>query len=367
MKQTKFIFLFIAAFSMLLTSCDNGLGTKYIYKNKVLVLNQGNFTAQDASVYMYDEDEKVMVPNAYARANNNTKLGATLMSGTFSNYGVGYLLCSNPDKIEVINVVTLQTLTEPITTNLANTREIALGNKYLYVTNAGEDFVESPDKMREYTNSYVSIYDLSNNSFVAKVDVGSDAQGVVFADGYAYVGTKAGIVKISSGGSNFYAEEAYADEEYTGAVKYLCYYNNMIYASIPGYGIIEYDPSRGKTVKRYPMAESLNYDGYFTMDRFGYIYTFSTDWANSSSVVYKLDVNTGNKSQIKESDIISGIGISGYSGNIFTAETNGFMTNSTMYVNNTQNGTLVDTQIAGIGTFRYLSFSYLEEDTSEEK
>ena len=227
MKQTKFILLFIAAFSMLLSSCDMGNSTQYIQKNKVLVLNQGNYKSQDASVYIYDEDEKTMIPNAFARANNNTKIGATLMSGTFSNYGVGYLLCSNPDKIEVINVVTLQTLTEPITTNLANTREIALGNKYLYVTNAGEDFVESPDKMREYTNSYVSIYDLSNNSFVAKVDVGSDAQGVVFADGYAYVGTKAGIVKISSGGSNFYAEETYADEEYTGAVKYLCYYNNM--------------------------------------------------------------------------------------------------------------------------------------------
>ena len=353
---------------MLLTSCDMGNGTQYIQKNKVLVLNQGNYTAQDASVYIYDEDEKTMTPNAFARANNNTKIGATLMSGTFSNYGIGYLLCSNPDKIEVVNVVTLQTLCNPITTGLSNTREIVLDAQYIYVTNAGEDFVEDSYGIREYTNSYVSVYDPSDNSLIKKIELGSDAQGMLCRDGFVYVGTKEGIVKITpSGGKTFNQTEPYADEEYTGAVKYLCYYNELIYASIPGYGIIAYDPMKERTVARYPVADYLDSVGYILMDNAGNIYTYATDWSTNTSAVYKISTTTGNVSTVLSGESIYSLGISHYSGNMFTSESNGFSTNSTMNVTNLQNNSLVDTQFAGIGTFRYLFFTYYDEDTSEKE
>ena len=114
MKQFKFIILLAAVASALFSACTPWQSVEYEQKNRVVILNQGNYTAQDASVYIYDEDTKEMTVNAYSKANNNTKLGATLMSGTYSMYGFGYLLCANPDKIEVVNILTMQSLSNPI-------------------------------------------------------------------------------------------------------------------------------------------------------------------------------------------------------------------------------------------------------------
>ena len=365
MKQFKFTLLLVAAFSVLMTSCDTGPGIKYIQKNKALILNQGNYLSQDASVYVYDEDTKTMTPNAFARANNNTRLGATLMSGTYSNYGIGYLLCSQPDKIEVINVLTMKTLTNPIKTNLMNTREIALDYEYIYVTNAGSDYIELPNGFYEYTKSYVSIYNQANNNPVDTVHVGSDAQGLVFANNAVYVGTKAGIVKLVKDGSSITKEDVYTDTEYTGAVKYLCYYNNTIYATVPGYGILAYDPSSDRVLKRYSVPEIIGFDGYMTMDMEGNLYTFATNYAEQSSVVYKFNPVTEEVSQIFEGENLNSLGVSPYSGNIFTSEANGFQTNSTIYITNPKQPLANEMTTGGVGTFRYLFFTYYEEDKSE--
>ncbi len=374
MKQFKFVLLLLAAFSILSTSCEPISQTKYVQKNKVLVLNQGNYKSQDGSVYVYDEDTKIMTPNAYAKANNNARLGATLMSGTYSSYGIGYLLCSNPDKIEVINVLTMQTLSNPIEQNLLNTREIALGTEHIFVSNAGTDYVELADGSWEYINSYVSVYNQSNNNAVDTIHVGSDAQGMIYYNNALYVGTKAGIVKLEKNGDKYVKESTYTDEEYPGAVKYFAYYNNLLYASIPGYGIIAYDPNDEKVRERYPVAECLDSNGYITMDTEGNIYTFATkytaDWSDvESSCVYRLNTKTGETVKLFDGEYLYSVGISPYSGNVFTSEANGFMSNSTVNIFNPKTETSVDNKTAGIGTFRYLFFSYYEEDTNstEEK
>ncbi len=368
MKQFKFTLLLIVALTTIISSCDTGSNIKYVQRNKVLVLNEGNHLAQDGSVYVYDEDTKMMTPNAFAKANNNKKLGATLMSGTFSNYGIGYLLCSNPDKIEVINVLNMKTLTNPIEANLSNTREIALGGEFIFVTNAGETRVENPDGSYSYTESYVSVYNASNNNPVDTIHVGTDAHGMLYFENALYVGTKEGIVKLRRDGSRFVTEEVYQDEEYTGAVKHLCYYNNRIYASIPGYGVIEYDPYDDRTRNRFDMANCLDpYTGYITIDSEGRLYSYATDWDSETSGIYVLSLATGELEEIYSGMNLYSVGVSTYSGNLFTSEANGFATNSTMDIIDLKTGYSVGSQTTGIGTFRYLFFSYFEEDTTTEE
>lgn len=374
MKQFRFTLLLLAVFSILSTSCEPLSSTNYVQRNKVLVLNQGNYLSQDGSVYVYDEDAATMTPNAYAKANNNTRLGATLMSGTYSNYGIGYLLCSNPDKIEVINMLTMQTLSNPVETNLLNTREIALGDEHFFVTNAGTEYEVQEDGSYEYINSYVSIYDQSNNNPIDTVHVGSDAQGMIYYNDKLYVGTKEGIAILEKDGSKFTYAGTYTDEEYPGAVKYFAYYNNLLYASVPGYGIIAYDPADEKVRERYPVAYCLDSNGYITMDSEGNIYSFATkynaDWSSiESSNVYRINTKTGEAGEIFDGEYLYSVGVSPYSGNIFTSEANGFQSNSSVNIIDPKTATSVATKTAGIGTFRYLFFSYWEEDdtTTEEK
>ncbi len=370
MRHFKFFLLLVAAASVLFTSCNPISNTKYIQKNKVIILNQGNYLSQDGSVYIYDEDTKDMTVRAYARANNNTSIGATVMSGTYSRYGFGYLLCSNPDKIEIVDILTMKTLSNPIEKNLSNTREILLGGEYIFVTNAGDKFTEDEYGIREYTDSYVSIYFQNNNALKDTIHVGSDAQGMICVDSYLYVGTRDGIVKIQYDGSDFKKVGIYQDEEYTGAVKYLCYSNNLIYASVPGYGVYAYDPIDGRTREHYDMADELDSNAYITLFEKD-IYTFSTtyepDYTVASSNVYKLNLDSGEITNIYDGEYVYGVGVSPATKNMFISEANGFTTNSMINIVNTQTESVINTPTAGVGAFRFLFVSYYEEDKSEEQ
>lgn len=373
MKQFKFIFLLAVAASALFAACTPWQGIEYVQKNRVIILNQGNYTAQDASVYIYDEDTKEMTVSAYSKANNSTKLGATLMSGTYSIYGYGYLLCANPDKIEVVNILTMQTLSNPIKEKLSNTRDITLAGEYILVTNAGQDYTVNEDGSWEYTNSYVSIYNINNHSFKDSINVGSDAQGIICVNSTAFVATKDGIVKIEYDGTTFKKTGVYQDEHFTGPVKCLVADNNYIYASIPGYGILVYNPYEDKTVKRYEMAEMLDSNANITLGPDNCIYTYATtfsptDWSVENSNVFKLNLTTGETSHIYNGEYVYGVGVSPYSGNVFISEANEFQTNSTIYINKPdQSETLVDRQFAGIGAFKFLFVRNFEEVKQTEQ
>lgn len=372
MKQFKFIFLLVAAACAMFTSCSTWDGTEYVQKNRVVILNQGNYTSQDASVYIYDEDTKEMTVAAYAKANNNTRLGATLMSGTFSMYGYGYLLCSNPDKIEVVNILTMQSLSNPIKEQLSNTREITLGGEYIFVTNAGQDYVVKEDMSYEYTKSYLSIHNMKNNSLKDTIHVGSDAHGVVCVNSCVYVATKDGIVKIKYDGTNFKKDGVYKDEEFTGTIKQLATDNTYIYASVPGYGILVYDPYEDKVRRRYEMPDKIdNLTGYMTLGADNCLYTCATtysptDWSVEKSNAYKVDLTTHEITQVYDGEYVFGVGFSPYSGNLFISEANEMQTNSTINISNPKLQSIVDRATAGVGAFKFMFISSYEEKPEQE-
>ncbi len=365
-KLHSFLLLALAAVTALSSCSDNNDMPNYVTKNKVVILNQGNYMAQDASVYVYDESTKEITPNAYATANNGTKLGATLMSGTFTQGGAAYLLCANPDKIETVSILDMTSVNRAVNDGIKNPREAVVGGAYLFVTNAGEERTDLGNGYYEYNKSYVSIYDISNivPTLHQSVQVGSDAQGLAFFDNTIYVATKDGMVIIEKEGSNFIKRDTYKDSEYTGAVKYICAINDRIYASVPGYGIYEYDPYDKKVRKRYNNLP-LSYDGYITADFTGNIYSIATTYDNNWNVVssgaYQLNTSNGNVTTIYNGENVFSVGVSNYTGYVYTSEANGFITNSTMTVTNALTHEHVDTKTTGIGTFRYLFYNYVEQ------
>ncbi len=368
MKLVKNSLLLLIAAVILFAGCDsNNGGNKqdYIANNRVLILNQGNFESHDGSICLYDEDTKDFIPDIYSSANNGAKIGSTIMSGTFTVGGAGYLLCANPDKIIVINLANIQAVNTLEDANgIISPREIAVGGSYLFVTNAGNEYTDLGTGYREYTKSFVSIYEISNiiPKFVTKIDVGSDAQGLAFFDNTLYVATKDGIATIEKEGLAFVKRSTYKDQEFTGAVKYLCITNNKLYASVPGYGVYEFDPYDKKTRKRYKDLP-LDWDGYITSDLMGYVYSFATtygqNWEVVSSGAYQLNPSNGTIATVIQGKNIFSVGASPYSGNIFTSEANGFVTNSTVNIVKGNDFSKVDSQTAGIGTFRYLFYSYI--------
>lgn len=368
----KVFLLFALVLTVAFTSCNSSNNIRTIQHNNVAILSQGNYTEQNASVYLYDEDSKEMTPFAFQNANGHA-IGATLMSASFNSAGIGYLLCSNPDKIEIVDITTMKSIVkDALTDGLSNTREILAVGAYFFVTNAGTEYEVAEDGSYVYTNSYVAVYNAANNSLVKKIEVGSDAHGMTFyatssTEGVLFVGTRDGVVSINCTHGEFNKEpEIITDSQYTGNVRYLCNVNNTIYASVPGYGIFAFDPVTRGTLWRSDVP--LDFNGYITADREN-IYTYATlynsDWSIASSNIYKLSLSTKDYSEIASGDYLYSVGVSSATGNIFYSEANDFITNSTMMVLARSGNSIVDTKTTGVGTFRYLFFTYFTEEEKE--
>ena len=364
----KKIFLFFSvAAALIFTSCNSD-SRPTVLNNVVCILNQGNYSQHNGSIYLYEETTKSMSENVFFKS-NNYELGATIMDGIYNSYGIGYILCSNPDKIEIIDITNGRTATDPITDEdggLRNTREITLGENYIFVSNAGSDYVvDNLTGAYEYTNSFVSIYNAYDNELVKKIEVGSDAQDLIYANSKLYVATKDGIVVIRCDGNDqFSIETTLRDENFAGPVKYLCFINNVIYASIPGKGIWAVSPT-GNTVNTYQVT--LGYDGYLFADANNYIWTIVTDYAAGTSNIYKFDPKTGSyESAVPAGQDYYSVGVSPVTGNVYYSEANGYTSNSTLFVYDQKNNQVIDTKVAGVGAYRYLFFSYLTYADEQE-
>ena len=369
----KIFLLFAFAVSLVFTSCNSDpLPTER--HDVVYVLNSGNYSEHNGSIYLYDETTKRMENNIINKSNGE-ELGATIMDGIYNAYGMGYILCSNPDKIEIIDLYRNpgRRLTNPITDadgQLRNTREIMLGDNWIFVSNQGETYVEQPDGMYEYTNSFVSIFDANTNTLAGKVEVGSDAQDLVYSNNKLYVATKDGIVVVrcEPTGDFRISNTIEPEADFAGPVKHMCIVNGVIYASIPGKGIWAVSIGSETTVDTYAME--LDYDGYLFLADDGYIYTYVNDYAAGTANVLKFDPKNGNvTSAVPEGHNFYSVGVSPATGNIFYSEPNDYITNSTMNVVDGKTGQIIDTQVAGVATYRYLFLSYytyVDEEQSSE-
>lgn len=369
----KIFLLFAFAVSLVFTSCNSDpLPTER--HDVVYVLNSGNYSEHNGSIYLYDETTKRMENNIINKSNGE-ELGATIMDGIYNVYGMGYILCSNPDKIEIIDLYRNpgRRLTNPITDadgQLRNTREIMLGDNWIFVSNQGETYVEQPNGMYEYTNSFVSIFDANTNTLVGKVEVGSDAQDLVYSNNKLYVATKDGIVVVrcEPTGDFRISNTIEPEADFAGPVKHMCIVNGVIYASIPGKGIWAVSIGSETTVDTYAME--LDYDGYLFLADDGYIYTYVNDYVAGTANVLKFDPKNGNvTSAVPEGHNFYSVGVSPATGNIFYSEPNDYITNSTMNVVDGKTGQIIDTQVAGVATYRYLFLSYytyVDEEQSSE-
>lgn len=369
----KIFLLFAFAVSLVFTSCNSDpLPTER--HDVVYVLNSGNYSEHNGSIYLYDETTKRMENNIINKSNGE-ELGATIMDGIYNVYGMGYILCSNPDKIEIIDLYRNpgRRLTNPITDadgQLRNTREIMLGDNWIFVSNQGETYVEQPNGMYEYTNSFVSIFDANTNTLVGKVEVGSDAQDLVYSNNKLYVATKDGIVVVrcEPTGDFRISNTIEPEADFAGPVKHMCIVNGVIYASIPGKGIWAVSIGSETTVDTYAME--LDYDGYLFLASDGYIYTYVNDYVAGTANVLKFDPKNGNvTSAVPEGHNFYSVGVSPATGNIFYSEPNDYITNSTMNVVDGKTGQIIDTQVAGVATYRYLFLSYytyVDEEQSSE-
>jgi len=362
MKTIKNIFL-LAFMAVILTAClDDSL--VYYSDNVVVVVNQGNFSAQDGSISYYYETTRKVENEILKKANNNTDLGAIIQSAIISRTGEIYVVCNNVDKIEVFNAFDGKALVSPFTNpaHLSTPRYIAAGGNKLYVTNWGEG-VDNGFGWQVYPNAYVLVLRYDNTWIVdRKISCGSDAEEIINVNNKLYVATGGGVFVIDL---NTEAQTLISTPAgFGGAKSFALSVGNLLWASYPDAQKLVAINLNDNTVQGdYEMP--LDWSGKITGNHTGTkIYSFTTDfdaaYAPEMAYIHEFDIDTKTSKKFYKGGAGSwfySVGVSPFTGNVYTADVNNFMENSRLIVLDSS-GNKIDDQIVGIGTcgFHFLTF-----------
>lgn len=347
--------LFAATF----TSCTKDETPVLQSENQVIIINQGNFSEQSASLSLYDETTNTITNRVYETANGGISIGATIISGWVNSAKQALLVCNYPDKIEIIDAKTAVKQGTAITSHLSNPRAVTGDATNLYVTNWSTEYIVNSNYFYEYINSYVAVFDATTLQYKKSISVGTDAEGILLYGTKLYVATKAGVVVINTADPALPIVTTIRHPSVAGAAKNLTVDKfGKIWASFPATGLVQIEPSTNTALNTVtvPVDEM---DGYICADGDGsriltYYIRFNSSWMPEEAKIYAVDAATRTVSTLVTGTYFYGVGASPNTGNIFTAEVS-FSSNSVLKVS-ASTGAPVKSATAGIGTSRYLFF-----------
>lgn len=196
------LFFALLAIAFLSHSCSDDdaiTPNKYIplgkYDSGVLVLNQGGFGHDDASLSYISFDFTKLENDIFSLANEEAILGDTAQDVAF--YGsLGYIILNGSNKIEVVNRYTMKRV-GTIETGLSNPRFMAIYNGKGYVTNWGDGSNTNDD--------YVAVINLATSSVTANISVAEGPEKILEHNGKLYVahlggygfGNKISVIKTT--------------------------------------------------------------------------------------------------------------------------------------------------------------------------
>lgn len=179
----------------LITFLVGFLGFSQSYLDGILVLNEGNYGSNAASVSFMTTNNQV-TGDIFGLANNNDPLGDVAQSMNFID-DKAYIVLNGSSAIKVVNYETFEVLAT-IDQGLTNPRYIAFHNNKGYVTCWGDGSVTTDD--------YLAVINLTTNLVestipmaegVETIEVINDKLYVAHQGGYGY-GTTISVVEISN-------------------------------------------------------------------------------------------------------------------------------------------------------------------------
>ncbi|MDR0230287.1 MAG: hypothetical protein LBI72_14675 [Flavobacteriaceae bacterium] len=173
MKKVFLLGLSLTLFFASCTKSDDPFVEKVVtptYQNGILILNEGGFTKNNASLNFVGYDLATMYDDIAKPADAKT-LGDVAQSMAF-NSTKAFIVMNNSNKIEIFNRYTLK-YEATIDKNLSQPRYIALSNDEIYVTNWG--------------SKSVNVFKQSDYSFVKEISLKYQPENLVVSNNKVYV------------------------------------------------------------------------------------------------------------------------------------------------------------------------------------
>lgn len=368
MKTIKIIFL-LAFTAVILNGCISDDLPVYYQKNVALIINQGNYSDKNGSVSYYYE-ESGTVENNLLKSANNTDLGASIQSVELSSSGLIYVICNNVDKIEVFDAYTCKAKGAPfIGSNLSTPRFITGDGHKLYITNWGDESVNNGFKTI-YPESYVlaATYNNNNNWAVErKIECGSDAEDILYLDNKLYVATGEGVAVINT--DTYEVDVIEAPVGFNGGAKALTLSKgNLLWVSYPDdQKLVAINLVTHTILDSYDMPLDLMGQisaDYYRTKIYSYKTTFDANNAALWAAIYEFDVDNKTYREFyrgMEGSCFYSVGVSPFTGNVYTADINDSMVNSLLLVIN-PSGNVIQQKEVGVRTCGMRFFRIQQEE-----
>jgi hypothetical protein len=317
-----------------------------------IVVNQGNLTSSNGSLSLLRKDGGIE-QEVYTKT-NGWKLASIIESVTLHR-DMLILMCANEDKVEIIDSKTFKTVCEPIR-GIGIPRYCAVFQNKAYIT--------CTDNWNPDANGQVSQIDLTTKTVAKKISVNGVPEGIKELNGLLYVAAGNGVTVINPN-TDEVVRQIKIPENGVTAKHLVVDYEEKLWVSFTGNGKTGIASLNVRTNEFSPFIPLENMDMWGTIDvtpdrkKLLYLYADGVVGAQNieaETAIYSFDIETNT---LQSNPLVKGVGFYGFNvnpsnGDIYTANVNGFITNSMMYIYNAFGEKINDGVITGVGSCRFV-------------
>lgn len=307
MKTTKILAAAIVAMLFFAGCLGDPVNPEAKASYIAVIVNNGN--DKNGSVNYYNEESDKISLDPFEYKFNATYRSIQLVDDRLC------LVTNDDDAIVLFDILGRQ-IGAKKTDNIATPRFITANTNYLFVSNWGAE------TGGEYHNSFVSIFNKFDLSFVKKLDCGSKAEGVVAHKDRLFVATAAGVEVFNTLSADFLHEATLTASTLTGDAKRLVVDSlDNVWASYSGGGLLCINPTMRAIVREFPNVPVDAETGAITISKNGIV---SYGWMINPPVdiVVVTDLTTGEYTNLIQGNYnITALGVSPFTDNIYIAHT----------------------------------------------
>lgn len=327
-----------------------------------LVVNMGNYSESNGSICTMKYGEAIR-QSRFQEA-NGFPLRSIIESATLTpNYLL--LMCGNEDKVEILDRQTFKEVCKAIT---------GIGLPRYATVVGGAAYVTCVNPSWRDTVGYVTKINLDSKKVEARIKLRGNPEGITHSGNQIFAASGNGVFQIDGSADTVARFIALPHPDRTCTGRYfvtdadgdlwLSFSNVDLYGNSTACGIAELTPGK-PAFNRLLVLPKMCADAYIDIAPDGqtlyYLYASEIVGGRNPEAetnIYKVNLTTG---EADNEPLCKGVGFYGFNvdpntGNIFTANVNGFITNSMLSIYSADGTLLQDGLMTGVGTCRWLFY-----------
>lgn len=329
-----------------------------VTNSTIFVVNMGNYSESNGSISLLNYGEEVE-QNIYSKC-NGYPLRSIVESVTF--YGnVALLMCGNEDKVEFVDRRTGKAVANAVT-GIGLPRYATIVGKYAYVSCVNPTWRD--------TVGYITKIDMDSYTVDKRIRVKGNPEGITSIGNMVFAATANGVALIDANSDTTLGFIGLPNRPTATARYFVRDANGNLWLSFTQFdnygngkncGIAKLKPGDSEFADVVELNK-MNGDAYIDLSPDGrtlyYMYASEVVGGQSpeaETCIYAVDLAS---KAVSPTPVCSGHGFYGFNvdpstGNIYTANVNGFITNSMISIFSQNGDLLQDNLMAGVGTCRF--------------